>query len=132
MIQTWLLLPLMIAVGWTPVPPANVVPAPLRAYDRIRLGMTLPQVTAAIGVPPGQYDGQQPPTGPQLTLSGPFAVYERETGLPVKCFPDAGGRPGRYEGTLTVERWMWSDYWIDAAFDNNGKTVGFYLLKVLR
>lgn len=89
--------------------------------------MTLPEITEAIGVPPGYYDslGPMPPSMSRLV------ACVRETGLPEEALPDAAGRPGKgYTGKLTVERWIWDDYCIWVTFDEYGRSKGHYLLEV--
>jgi hypothetical protein len=120
-----LLLLVLIASG---VYLATIDPSPVPAYDRIRLGMTLNEVEAAIGMPAGNYSGT-PNLSPRM---GPFGKFVKESGLPSTCLPDAVGRPmGGYLEPLTVKRWTWNNYWIWVAFNEDGKTVGYYLLRAL-
>jgi hypothetical protein len=108
----------LVAVGGMLLLPP---PTPVRAYDRIKDGMTLPEVIAIIGMPPGDYDDSGHPRHKRLV---------RETGISAGCLPDASGsREVYYDGELTVERWLWSEYSILVAFDQNGKAVGIYLLE---
>jgi hypothetical protein len=96
--------------------------AAVRAFDRINMGMTLREVEEAIGMPPGRYCSYEP-----LPLSmSPVGNYLRETGLPAASLSDAGTID-----KLTVKRWIWDDHWIWAAFDENGKVVGYYLLEAI-
>jgi hypothetical protein len=101
----------------------------LRAFGRIRLGMTQSEVETAIGMPPGDYDTKN--FFKSLT-SGPFGEYVSQSGLPDSSLPDANNRPSPgYSGKLTVHRWIWEDYWIWVAFDERDMVVGYYLLEAM-
>src|SRR5262249_47668133 len=103
---------------------AQSVPAPVRAYHRIRLRMTFVEVQNVIGQPPGNYDTIHPRLqgATWLTVS-----YVRKTGLPPEKLPVGASMPGPgYPGRLTVQTWIWDDYCIWVAFDGAGKTVGYY------
>jgi hypothetical protein len=104
-------------LGWR----AIAKPQPVRAYERLRLGMTKNQVDAAIGMPPGWY------TEPKLggIMSGPHVHYVRASGIPSVSLPTVDDR----DTPLTLEQWTWDDYWIRVAFDEDGKAVGCYLLE---
>jgi hypothetical protein len=97
--------------GWRQID----VPGPLRAYERIRLGMTRDEVETAIGTEP--YRG--------VILSPGRLKYVRETGLPAASVRNRAERATE----LTVETWTWDESWIVVAFDARGKAVGFYLLE---
>jgi hypothetical protein len=101
-------------IGWRWID----VPVPLRAYERIRLGMTREEVETAIGREP--YRG--------VILSPGFLHYVRETGLPAASIR----HPAERSAELTVETWTWDESWIVVAFDDGGKAVGFYLLESAR
>jgi len=104
-------------------------PAPVLAFGRIRLGMTLEEVEVVIGQPPGNYDTKHRIGTPSM---GPLGRCVRETGIPDSSLDDAAGRPGPgYSGPLKVKSWLWNDYWIWVAFDDHGKTVGYYLIEVI-
>jgi hypothetical protein len=83
--------------------------------------MTLPQVTKAIGVPPGLHYTNGPPP-PSLSS---FAPFVRETGLSPALVLNAATRSSE---KLTVKRWLWDDYSISVGFDEDGEAVGFYLV----
>ncbi len=102
-------------------------PSPaVRAYNRIRLGMTPEEVETAIGVPPGYQDGIIP-VPPSMSPSGTFI---RETGLPHYSLPDARNRPAaEYSEKLSRQHWTWEDYWIWVAYDRTGRVIGYYLLE---
>ena len=100
-------------------------PFPVRAYERLRLGMTPMEVEKAIGVPPGRYDEWEPPRGG--ITSGQFGIDLRESGLPRASLPHSF--PEWRDSDLTIERWVWDDFWIWVVFDKDEKVVGFYLLK---
>ena len=87
-----------------------------RAHGRIRLGMTLSEVENAVGTPPGYYRST-----PLFTTMQPVDVI-RVLGLPLETLAETP--------PPNVERWIWDDYCIWVAFDNDGKAVGCYLLKV--
>jgi hypothetical protein len=105
--------------GWV-VWRAATKPEAVKAYERLRLGMTKGEVEKAIGMPPGYYRSY-----PRVGIQD--GNYVRQIGP----MPDAAGRPisslPYYEGT--VERWTWDDFWIWVAFGEDGKAVGFYLLE---
>ena len=87
-----------------------LVPEAERAYNRIRLGMTLSEVEEAIGLPPWE------PTPSTL----PTRVLVRETGIPWAT----------HDYGLPSALWLeWRDYMIEVTFDESGKTVGFYLFR---
>ena len=93
-------------VGWREV----TTPEPVRAYERLRLGMTKDEVINAIGVPPGNYTNNE---------SGrTYFERIRESGMPFEKLRSA---------SVTVELWMWKDHSISVAFDEAEKTAGFYL-----
>lgn len=92
-------------------------PGPIRAYDRIQLGMTLEEASDVIGVPPGHYDGRRYPRG---TTEGPFRKIVRQSGLP----------EDRVQDGVKYEDWIWLEYAISVAFDQNGKVVGYYLFEL--
>jgi hypothetical protein len=77
--------------------------------------MTPLEVEKAIGVPPGSYAATMP------LSSGRFGTHLRESGLPSASL--------RSDSDLTLEEWIWDDYWIWVVFDKNEKVVGLYLLK---
>jgi hypothetical protein len=115
--RLWLgvtMLAVLPGVGWLLLHLARS--EPVRAYDRIQLGMTLPEVQRAIG---RSADHSSIPLMPLST--GPFGTYLRKTGLPLENVhaPDQ---------VVTVEHWTWDDYWIWVAFDEDGKAVGYYLM----
>jgi hypothetical protein len=109
---------LVCVVGWR----AIYAPGHVRAYERVRLGMTLAEVEAAIGAPPGWY--AEPKLGG--ITSGPFGEYIRESGVPSKSLLNPQYRES---AGITVEQWIWDDYWIEVALDKDGKAVGYYLLE---
>jgi hypothetical protein len=94
------------------------LPRPIRAYERIRLGMTPDEVERAIGMPPGEF---APLTA---YMSRGYPQYIRESGLPSET-ADAEWVHAR----MTVQRWRWEEYAIYVAFDEDEKAVGYYLLQ---
>jgi hypothetical protein len=125
--KLWIVLVLVLLVlGASAVLLATKVP--VLAYSRIKLGMTLVEVEAAIGMPAGDYSST-PNLRPRM---GPFGNHINESGIPSTCLPDAAGNAKEgYVKPLTVKRWTWDDYWIWVAFNEDGKTVGYYLLEVI-
>src|SRR5262245_36009970 len=115
LIATMLIVP---AGGWA-VWRAIAKPAPLRAYERLRLGMTLTEVEEAIGAPPGIHTDISP-----AFLARRFPQHVRESGLPSET-----AEADWVHAKLTVERWSWEEYSINVAFDDDGKAVGYYLLQ---
>ncbi len=87
---------------WATMPPA------LRAYDRLRLGMTLPEVEGALGAEPRR---------PICLLQG-LGICVRESGnSEIESCLD------RY----LVECWTWDGYILWVAFDQDGKAVRYCL-----
>src|SRR5262249_32495988 len=106
-------------VGWR----AITVPAAVRAYDRITVGMTLDEAARAIGAPPL-------PSPPASGLVG--GDYLRQAGLPVASVLDSIGitNTDSIEGGPRLEAWTWDeDYWIWMAFGDDGKAIGLYLVE---
>jgi hypothetical protein len=99
-------------------------PFPVRAYERLRLGMTETEVNATIGMPPGYYDG----IGPMPLSMSSIGEISQETGLPHRnLYLEHGGI--RDDENMTVKTWICEDYWIHVAFDKNKMVSGFYLYK---
>src|SRR5271163_2020789 len=89
----------------------------VRAYGRIRLGMTPLEVEGAIGLPPGDYAG----FGPQpLSMSGHVLAVSQETGIPFSHINEEQHR---------VDCWDWPDYTVWVYYDSSFKVDGFYLVK---
>jgi hypothetical protein len=109
--------PIAPVVCWT-VWRAISLPRPIRAYERIRLGMTPAEVERAIGMPPGEF---APLTA---SMSRGYPQYIRESGLPSET-ADAEW----VHAKVTVQRWRWEEYAIYVAFDEEQKAVGYYLLR---
>jgi hypothetical protein len=70
------------ALGAGALPPDTI-----RAYERIRLGMTPSEVEAVIGLSPGYHDGGIP----MPPFMSPCGKCVRETGLPSTALPHAAG-----------------------------------------
>src|SRR5262249_22286451 len=88
-----------------------IPPFPIRAYERLRLGMTQEEVETAIGLPPGYYDG----VGPMpVSMSGIVSIF-REAGLPSNKLSDA--RNANDDSRVTIQFWVWEDYCIWTACD---------------
>jgi hypothetical protein len=92
------------------------LPFAVRAYHRIRLGMTPAEVETAVGVPSGIY------YAPFNCSSGPLGKCIQEAGVPFKTALERGTR-------LESEQWCWQDYWIWVVYDDTGRAVGCYLLE---
>lgn len=88
---------------------------PVRAYERIAIGMSLDEVNAVIGLPPGNYARSIPgrPSHPIFTLIRGEKMREfGDTAAPESAFfPDM------------FETWIWDDFWIATKF-LDGKVVG--------
>ena len=91
------------AIGWV-VWREIKKPEPVRAYKRLRLGMTRDEVEAAIGVAPRH------PSWEEFENSTPLRASDM---LP----PHLG------------EFWTWDGYWISVNFGQNDTAVGLYLYK---
>lgn len=87
-------------------------PFEVRAYDRIRLGMTRADVIATIGQPPGNFSRRPRPTIVQVVPD------------PVRATVANRGAPAADGAT---ERWRWTDYEIAVSFDPKGRAVGVNL-----
>jgi hypothetical protein len=111
LIATLLIVPIGGWVVWR----ALYVPEPVRAYERLRLGMTREEVTQAIGMPQGNYGSRDLPLGMIASTS-----VNREAGL-------SQADLGRRWTEVILEVWTWDEYWIAVAFDFNGTAVGHYL-----
>lgn len=114
-----MVLAISVAAAW--LLRETATPLPVRAYSRVRLGMTLDEVENAIGCPAECY-------GIQLSMR--VAKVERQTGLRYESLCDGPGR--RFiadREQLTVERWTWDEHCIWVAFDGGGRVVGAYLLE---
>jgi hypothetical protein len=96
-------------------------PGPVRAYERLRLGMTLSEVEQVIGAPPGEYDDAT-----LIRSSMTFIYTLRESGISdqIAYKSVANGRGG-----LELQHWTWDDYCIEVALDDKGTVVGYYLLE---
>jgi hypothetical protein len=104
LIATLLIVPIGGWVAWR----ALYVPEPARAFERLRRGMTGPEVDAAIGMPPGNY---------RTRSSGAIgSIVFRET---VNGIGNA----------QIKEQWTWDDYIILVDYDATWKVAGFYLIE---
>ena len=98
-------------------------PPPVRAFARLRLGMTLDEVEAVIGEPATSYRDK---TSLSFT-SRRRCELVREKGLPEESIPLEG-----HPEDMTVELWYRlaeNGYIIQVAFDSHGKAVGFHLFE---
>ena len=108
----------IVPAGWA-VWRAITKPKPVRAYERVRLGMTLAEVTEAVGLPPGLY---------AAPIGNTYFSYElvSQAGFPYASLPSIHDEQA--EIGLSVERWFWDEGMLWVAFDKAGKSVGCYLL----
>jgi hypothetical protein len=106
LIATLLIVPVAGWVVWREI----TKPEPVRAYERLRLGMTHEEVQTAIGAPQEDFDL---PWG-DLTII-------REIGLPSAHLRDLSG-------FATGDQWFWDDFCIWVVFDDRGQAVGLYLI----
>jgi hypothetical protein len=109
-------------------------PPAVRAYERIRLGMTPGEVNAAIGVPPREsgelfraYDGNGIRYGCWFrSWSSPTV---RETGIPSGIL---FGQPDNdLSRPLNAVLWDWEDHDLWVAYSRDGRVVGYYLMEPL-
>jgi hypothetical protein len=118
--------PLRPDSDWKPSPERDL--KGVAEYDLINLGMTLGEVEAAIGAPPGHHDTKRLQMPPSMS---PTAHFVREKGFPSRGLPDAAGRPAPgFLQKIKLAMWTWSDYWIWVAFNEDDKAVGCYLLEM--
>ncbi len=96
-------------------------PFPVRAYERLRLGMTKSEVEAIIGEPPTRcnFFRYSVPIGsispPDLPVIGSRL---RETGI--RCADVREGQP--------LDGWEWEDGGLWVTYDRDGQAVGYYLV----
>jgi hypothetical protein len=95
-------------------------PEPVRAYERIKLGMTLEEVELTIGMPASNYG-----SGP---WSGVMPLYENSVAASRLLTMETGLPLGIDRPSLAYADWTWDDYWIKVAFEN-GRVIGYYLLQ---
>ena len=90
-----------------------------RAYSRIKLGTTLKDVTTAIGLPPGYYEGEfpRPPSMGRWIRTPPL----QQAGVDFERLPD---------NRHNLETWIGRDYVIWVLFDDQGTAIGSYLLEL--
>jgi hypothetical protein len=91
-----------------------------RAYAGIELGMTQPEVEAAIGLPPGYYEGELP------------TVLSMSRCVKTPPLRDKGADYNdRFIEGRTLQCWIGREYVIWVVFDRQGIAVGTYLLEYL-
>jgi hypothetical protein len=103
-------------VGWFTL--RNGGPWP-DAYSRIELGMTRVEVHAAMGMPPGYYEGEWPRP---LSMARFVRRPAQTDGIP---YEDLSGVQIR-----NAEMWHGRDYTIWVVVNNDGVAVGKYLLEL--
>lgn len=107
------LLTLLLAVAY-PSWAWWMTPEPVKAYGRIRLGMTPAEVEAAVGVPPGW----QIPF--DLNPPSPYLPGQSETrGVPWVDFKELPGS--------NSDQWIWENHIILVGYSEQGTAVGIYL-----
>lgn len=90
----------------------------VRAYHRLRLGMTRSDAINAIGEAPGDYRSQDNPNGWEVVQKAGLP-HEELTGLITEKQNGLSNR---------VEAWMWDDVGVFVAYDDAGEVIGYYLL----
>lgn len=103
-----------------------LAPKPMRAYTKIRLGMTLTEVTDAIGEPPGYQNGISRIRG---SIQYGETVKDSDDSKDSVSVPDEFYQ-NSYFKEFKYEFWIWQDYVIGVAFDEKGKAVRYYMLEV--
>jgi hypothetical protein len=102
---------LLFSLGIWAVLLATREPEPVRAYDRLKVGMTLPEVEQAIGMPAGDYR-TRPPTM-MITVGSSLKV----TMIPIDEAPVG----------WDIESWQWDEYSISVFVDTEGHVTGYFL-----
>jgi hypothetical protein len=97
-------------------------PDQVRAYHRLRLGMTRSDAIAAIGMAPGDYTSH-PTEFDWEVVEKTGLPYEGLIGLITEKQNRVPGSDKRLEG------WMWDEIAIAVAFDEDGEVIGYCLLK---
>jgi hypothetical protein len=89
------------------------------AYSKIKLGMTEQEVVAAVGLPPGYYEGEVPrPLSMSRWVKPPPL---RQSGISYEELDNGG---------LDLRAWVGRDYVVWVAFDRQGRAVGSFLLEL--
>ena len=90
------------------------------AYARVQLGMTRAEVTDAIGLPPGYYEGERPmpPSMSRIVRPPPL----KQAGLAYENLDGAERK--------MLEVWVGRDFVIWVLFGEDGAAVGSYLLEL--
>jgi hypothetical protein len=120
--RVWLsaAVPIVLGVCWMAW--QSPTPFPVKAYERIQLGMTRAEVEQILRGPAGNYSGS-----PQPYLRGPTEAL-REKGIPR---PSAVTPSGFVvvPSDLYWEYWYWPEHWTMVASDNHDVVIGCYLDK---
>ena len=90
-----------------------------RAYSKIELGMTRPEVAKAIGLPPGYFEGETPVPLSMSRLVKTPPIHQ--SGVDID---------NRERDVLELQAWIGRDYVIWVSFDEHGNAVGTYFLQV--
>lgn len=94
---------------------------PVRAFERIAIGMGRDEVAAAIGLPPGSYARPLPGLPEYLDVIRSEKI--RELGDTAVSGGSVAFIPTRHES------WCWDDFWIATTLDD-GKVVGAALYAI--
>jgi hypothetical protein len=111
---------LLLSLGVGSVLLATREPWPVRAYDRLKLGMTREEVEGVVGMPAGNY--RTPIMGMPLWRLG------REAGIPWPRWWTADAAD-RADTAGIFSFWYWDDYCISVAFDKDKLAIGLFLLE---
>lgn len=109
------------------------VPRAVRAYERLRLGMTQQEVEAAIGEPPSEKSRfPYMSRGSAVARIVPFTGdVVRENGVPYRNLEEPSGESESATPTvLPFTGWQWNDHeqlWV--AYDRSEQVIGYYLVK---
>jgi hypothetical protein len=96
-----------------------VVPFPVRAYERLQLGMTASEIEASIGEPPSGSAND-----PTRDLSFWWGNYSLDSkGLESSCALIDADHPAK----LVRLWWAWDQHCIWVLFDDSGHAIGIYL-----
>ncbi len=92
-----------------------LMPFPVRAYERLQVGMTAAEIEAVIGLPPGDYSGRD--SFQQRSRHCPSVMAKGIRVTDVRYFD---GRPSiSSPAKFNTVSWTWEEYGIVADFDES-------------